>query len=208
MLRNRVFHDSPSHTNDLVNAVAVARLAIKELPLTTRIAHALPGNFELACKAHPQTGTGDAPAPFLSDGLATGLVERSTRRIRTVLSPTLGAKFAKVILDPWIYSEEEATAEFRPPVVTLRSTTSRLDGEVDHQPYRDPIVLLVDPSLVPLFCEGMGLCGTWVQQLCEKESERCWYVECLMAVFPSFYTEGERRVDVAEDECEDDEEMD
>ena len=52
MLRNDVFYDSPSHTDNLIRTISVAELAIKELPLTAQIGQALPGKFDLACREH------------------------------------------------------------------------------------------------------------------------------------------------------------
>ncbi|KAG2049478.1 hypothetical protein BDR06DRAFT_961439 [Suillus hirtellus] len=50
MQRNRVFAGFETHTENLNRAVVVAELAIKELPLTARVARVLPGMFDAACK--------------------------------------------------------------------------------------------------------------------------------------------------------------
>jgi hypothetical protein len=50
MQRNQVFAGFETHTDNLNRAVALAELAIKELPLTARVARILPGMFDAACK--------------------------------------------------------------------------------------------------------------------------------------------------------------
>ncbi|KAG1799335.1 uncharacterized protein HD556DRAFT_1347141 [Suillus plorans] len=50
MQRNRVFAGFETHTENLNHAVVVAELAIRELPLTARVARVLPGMFDAACK--------------------------------------------------------------------------------------------------------------------------------------------------------------
>ncbi|OJA19159.1 hypothetical protein AZE42_05387 [Rhizopogon vesiculosus] len=50
MLRNGVFAGFEAHMNNLNRAVVVAELAIKELPLTAKVARILPSNFDIACK--------------------------------------------------------------------------------------------------------------------------------------------------------------
>lgn len=50
MLRNGVFAGSRVHTENLNRALLVAELAIKELPLTAKVARILPSSFDIACK--------------------------------------------------------------------------------------------------------------------------------------------------------------
>ncbi|KAG1722280.1 hypothetical protein EDD22DRAFT_935698, partial [Suillus occidentalis] len=50
MQRNGVFAGFETYTENLNRAVAVAELAIRELPLTARVARVLPGMFDIACK--------------------------------------------------------------------------------------------------------------------------------------------------------------
>ncbi|KAG1808296.1 hypothetical protein EV424DRAFT_1474053 [Suillus variegatus] len=50
MQRNRVFAGFETHTENLNRAVVVAELAIRELPLTAKVARVLPGMFDAACK--------------------------------------------------------------------------------------------------------------------------------------------------------------
>jgi len=303
MLRNDVFYDSPSHTDNLIRAISVAELAIKELPLTAQIGQALPGKFDLACREHwgrrgnrsvhisavdpvvdwarnedssgapdvdagvpPTSATSDdtegnfqtwsswtdVSVPSLCDILgqtqftheyAPWIVEHSTRRIHSVIPPmhqdqhdvaelgsegvgALERRFARVILHPWVLSENEATEEFQAPVVVpVPCTCGPSDRDLnlpapastqehahthghgqgkEHDPYRDAVTLLVEPSHVPLLSVGMGLSGTWVGLGCASlavrdEGERgtitdggdYWYIEDLMSVFPSFYAESE-----------------
>lgn len=50
MRRNEVFAGFETHADNLNRAVVVAELAIKELPLTAKVARVLPGTFDAACK--------------------------------------------------------------------------------------------------------------------------------------------------------------
>ncbi|KAG1731195.1 uncharacterized protein EDB91DRAFT_1154923 [Suillus paluster] len=50
MQRNGVFAGFEAYTDNLNRAVVVAELAIKELPLTAKVARVLPGTFDAACK--------------------------------------------------------------------------------------------------------------------------------------------------------------
>ncbi|KAG1860755.1 hypothetical protein F4604DRAFT_2034969 [Suillus subluteus] len=57
---NRVLAGFEIHTENLNHAVAVAELAIRELPLTARVARVLPGMFNAACKDAGDTKEGSA----------------------------------------------------------------------------------------------------------------------------------------------------
>ena len=272
MLRSSLFHDSPSHTDDLIRAIAIAETAVKELPLTAQIGRVLPGKFDLACREHwgksipldevfsgaadvhpdvsltPSTSESafqtwaswtDVSVPSLCDILgpttfpteyAPCIAEHSTRRIRAVIpllhqehehgvaelgpegvEAVLEKRFARVILDPWIHGEDEATEEIQAPVVMpLPSTRALVPG---HDPYRDAVALLVEPSHALFLTVGMGLCGTWVglgrteEQAQEPDRRDYWYIEDLMTVLPSFYVEsdgvlGTRVVEDAEDDVD------
>jgi len=48
MQRNQVFAGFETHTDNVNRAVALAELAIRELPLTARVARILPGMFDAA----------------------------------------------------------------------------------------------------------------------------------------------------------------
>ncbi|KAL4065065.1 hypothetical protein V8B97DRAFT_1945072 [Scleroderma yunnanense] len=270
MLRNDLFYDSPSRTDNLIRAIGVAELAIKELPLTAQIGQTLPGPFDLACIEYwgrksdrnvhisavdPVEGEDeacdapedlergvlsvDAPAftsddtsawtdvsvPSLRDLLGPGpakflfptqyapcIVEHSTRRIRTVIPPdhqyndarrlelmesesveaVLEGRFARVVLDPWLRAEVEATEEFQAPVVSVPCSSGPETVSLAHEAYQDAVTVLVEPSHVPLLSVGMGLYGTWIGL--GRVSERggagrayYWYIEELVSVFPSFY---------------------
>ena len=151
--------------------------------------------------------------------MTTGIVEFSTRRVRDVIAAgvntgnngkasaveeVLGERFFRVVMSPWVRSASEETADFPRPVIVPGSRGAVVaqemqDGEVDESawnPYCDDATILVNEEVAGQIVVGMGLCGTWVQMVAEggdkKHGRACyWYVESLVASFPSYYTEGE-----------------
>ncbi|KAH7911021.1 hypothetical protein BJ138DRAFT_37240 [Hygrophoropsis aurantiaca] len=85
--------------------------------------------------------------------------------------------------------------------------------------YTHDVTLLVDPVLVEYLSPGMGLCGTWVQIArmygqgqCDKDEGQgasealehgYWYMEALISIYPSFYTEGKKIGEEDDQEGED-----
>jgi hypothetical protein len=140
--------------------------------------------------------------------MTTGIVEYSTRQIRDVIAPAgtgevsvveeaLEERFFRVVMSPWVRSVSEETADFPRPVIVTESREAVVP-EVDvgeeeaWNPYRDDVTILVDAEVAGQLVVGMGLCGTWVQMVPEQGGKRhpraCyWYIENLVASFPSYY---------------------
>lgn len=126
----------------------------------------------------------------------------------SLVEEVLEERFFRVVVSPWVGSTSEETADISGPVIVPGSsgtvvaemTPDGVDvGEVDVEedpwnPYRDDVTILVDGEVAGQLVAGMGLCGVWVQMVPERGSKRhpreCyWYVEALVASFPSYYTE-------------------
>ncbi|KAG2126825.1 hypothetical protein DEU56DRAFT_821869 [Suillus clintonianus] len=92
-----------------------------------------------------------------------------------------------------------------------------------YNPCRDDLTILIEPTSVDCFHVGLGLCGTWVQMArCEdvessvtatdqdtphvsKHPRDCfWYLEDVVSIFPSFYTESEVEIDLGQTSDNDD----
>ncbi|KIK93572.1 hypothetical protein PAXRUDRAFT_33996 [Paxillus rubicundulus Ve08.2h10] len=151
---------------------------------------------------------------------STGIVEFSTRRIRTITPPEVNAtssvveqelerRFTRVVMCPWIHSESEETLDFQKPVIALGSNgavvaeftpdgTEVIEDDDPYDPYNDDVTVLIDQTTTEKLSIGMGLCGTWVQmrpdgKLKKRPRECYWYMEDLVATFPSFHTESDVR---------------
>ncbi|EIW85795.1 hypothetical protein CONPUDRAFT_162884 [Coniophora puteana RWD-64-598 SS2] len=117
----------------------------------------------------------------------TGVVERSTRRVRAIVMPYtqvlpatsvfapkgIFAGLARVYFGPWWFSREDAEnearegAEIRAPEVLSRGRI-RAEEEGDQQgydEYRDDVMLLMQPEAAETLGLGMGLQGVWVQAI-------------------------------------------
>lgn len=120
----------------------------------------------------------------------TGIVERSTRRIKEVLLPSAGRKckqasepsaeaveedlnthFARVTLEPWPLEHLGVQSQIDPPEI-LSSSHGKVDlgataspSFEGHAPLRDTITVLLDPAAAPMLenAIGMGLGATWTQ---------------------------------------------
>lgn len=140
--------------------------------------------------------------------MTTGIVEFSTRRIRDVIAPGVNAghsqkvsaveevlkdTFFKVVMSPWVRSAFEETADFPRPVVVHGSRGGADEDRDAWNPYRDDVTILASEGVAGQLMIGMGVSGTWVQMVADKRHGRgCyWYIESLVASFPSYYTEGE-----------------
>ena len=148
--------------------------------------------------------------------MMTEVVEHSTRRIRDVIAPgknrdrtgkvsvveeALEERFYRAVLSPWVQNVAEETTDFpRPDILS----GPRADEEVPWNPYCDDVTVLVDEEVAGQLVAGMGLCGTWVQMVPEGGARGCyWYIESLVASFPSYYTEGAMVGEVLGEEDED-----
>jgi hypothetical protein len=138
----------------------------------------------------------------------TGLVEKSVRRIKHLIPPlalqdgsgarpdpqlVLESTLAKVVLEPWRGWQPDGPR-------ILGSSQGSLAAAQD-QLHTD-ITALVQPSVLEVLSEGMGLGGTWVQLLprngqgavggevsTPEASQRAtyWYIEQLPIILPSYY---------------------
>lgn len=162
------------------------------------------------------TGIVESSTRRIRDVIAPGVHPDETetgRRVRTVsvVEEALEERLFRVVMSPRVGNLSEATVVFPRPVIMQGSRGAVVaevrpegadvceegDGEEDAwNPYRDDVVVLVDEEVAKQLVLGMVLCGTWVQMVPEQEGERhpggCyWYIESLVASFPSYYVEGE-----------------
>ncbi|KAJ7470900.1 hypothetical protein FB451DRAFT_1399643 [Mycena latifolia] len=120
---------------------------------------------------------------------APGVVEYSTRRIKSLLPPTpipahsaqlpgawapsaealerdLEARMCRVVMTPWTDWDADPAVS-RPRIVPTSSGAVVVPGEPStaegHNMLTDEITVLVDPTAVDTLCVGMGIGGTWVQ---------------------------------------------
>jgi len=137
----------------------------------------------------------------------------------------LGCRFARLVLAPWERLDRrtyEAGSDVLPPTVL---STSRGEVEMEeesgsesgesavvilvkaHRPWKDEIVVLVDPKLTDILIAGMGIGAIWVEIVRDKEAEggsaapkkkgksrkkevpKYWYMEQVVHQLPSFYVD-------------------
>jgi hypothetical protein len=184
----------------------------------------------------------------------SGIAERSLRKITSVLKPGEGSggtkwrgveedlvkRLARVVLKPWLdWSGDGITPEFKTPTLVGGDTLTSLDstkakeggenGKSTHDPLKDEITILVEPSVTNSLNVGMGMAGTWVQMVplrsddnlgggrgrgrvrggsrgrgggatAGRKEQRFWYVEELSLAIPSFWTMGEEVEGIEVDE--------
>ena len=180
-----------------------------------------------------------------------GIAERSLRKVTSVLKPGEGRsgggggggkwrgveeelvkRFARVVLEPWLdWGGEGIAPEFKTPTLVGGGTLSSLDStkakegdeneKSTHDPLKDDITILVEPSVANSLSVGMGMAGTWVQMIplksdyfgddsgskgrggeakAGRKEQRFWYVEELSLAIPSFWTVGEEVEEIEADE--------
>lgn len=162
----------------------------------------------------------------------TGIVESSMRRISSILpslpqpTPTssighgapnveavecdLVERFARVVLVPWIGSENDDLGYVPQPRILTTSQGTDIGSKQGassrgpHDCFTDSITLLVQPGVLPNFKVGMGIGGIWVQLVrqnlvncdsaeweVEADKQRLdttyWYMDQLTMTIPSFY---------------------
>ncbi|KAG8217151.1 hypothetical protein J3R82DRAFT_5210 [Butyriboletus roseoflavus] len=143
-------------------------------------------------------------------------------RTASIVEAALEEKFYRVVMRPRVGSVSEETVAFPRPVIMpgsrgavvaeVRPEGVNVDedgdgGEEAWNPYRDDVVILVDGEVAGHLVNGMVLYGTWVQMVPERGGKRhaggCyWYIESLVASFPSYYIEGEMIWEVLGEEDE------
>jgi hypothetical protein len=132
----------------------------------------------------------------------------------------LACRFARLILAPWERLDKrtyEAGTDVLPPSIlsTSRGPVVLEEGEGEggddkpvlgaHRPWKDEVVVLVDPTVTEVMLVGMGIGAIWVEIVRDKEAEessagaskkgkgkkkevpKYWYMEQLVHQLPSFY---------------------
>ncbi|KAJ3499243.1 hypothetical protein NMY22_g19529 [Coprinellus aureogranulatus] len=126
----------------------------------------------------------------------------------------LGDALPQVIMVPWLHWDGGEFPGYREPMIlqdTQRTQTSSISAapELRHNPYDDPITVLVEPSVFEQLIPGMGLAGTWVEiirqqsqsegsqsmlgppskkrKVVREGSTNMWYLEEVGGVFPSYW---------------------
>ena len=180
----------------------------------------------------------------------SGIAERSLRKVTSVLKPGEGGgkwrgveeelvkRLARVVLEPWLdWGGENVAPGFMTPSLvggdmssSLNSTKAKEGGEngkPTHDPLKDDITILVEPSVTNSLNVGMGMAGTWVQMVplksdnfgggrgrgrgdngssrgggarAGRKEQKFWYVEEIFLAIPSFWTVGEEVEEIEADE--------
>ncbi|KAG2099807.1 hypothetical protein BD769DRAFT_216888 [Suillus cothurnatus] len=122
-----------------------------------------------------------------------------------------------------IVTSSSRGAVIKDPFADIIEVSGAYSPSDAYNPCRDDLTILVNPESVDCFRAGLGLCGTWVQMArCEdvessigpidqgtprvsKHPRDCfWYLEDVVSIFPSFYTESEVEIDLGQTTDNDD----
>jgi hypothetical protein len=157
MLRNGVFAGSEARIDNLNRALAVAEVAIKEFPLTAKVARILPSGFDLACKEC--WGSKGNLSMYISGTVtstssAVSTFEEALKADHVEVVPSdivLDSLMAKEVLDD-TFGVEDAVNVAPPPVddpwaaaiTTGHTTTSWADIKVDS------LLTFLGPTRLPL----------------------------------------------------------
>ena len=151
----------------------------------------------------------------------TGIFEASMRRIVDLVPPLsitegerptsdspahsvedeLDRRFGKIVLGPWIgwdcgkemiLDKPAILSRSRGPVKTEDGGDQGTEGA--HDPYKDNITVLVEPTILKTMIIGVGISGNWAQIVRADEEGNpisggrdMWYMEQVTQVIPSFY---------------------
>lgn len=150
--------------------------------------------------------------------------ELGSRFARVVLEPWVRTPTDELldIMRPVITSSSRGAVIKDPFADTIDVSDAHSPSDA-YNPCRDDLTILIDPASVDCFHVGLGLCGTWVQiARCEdvessitpidqgtphasKHPRDCfWYLEDVVSIFPSFYTESEVEIDLGQTTDNDD----
>lgn len=150
--------------------------------------------------------------------------ELGSRFTRVVLEPWVRTQTDELvdIMRPVITSSSRGAVIKDPFADTIDVSDAHSPSDA-YNPCRDDLTILIDPASVDCFHVGLGLCGTWVQiARCEdvensittidqgiphvsKHPRDCfWYLEDVVSIFPSFYTESEVEIDLGQTTDNDD----
>jgi len=113
----------------------------------------------------------------------------------------LDRRFGKIVLGPWIRWDCGKEANHDKPTILPRSRgavkteTGNDQGEKSaHDPYKDNIIVLVEPAALETMIVGVGVSANWVQITRADENgnpvgggRNMWYMEQVTQVIPSFY---------------------
>jgi len=110
-------------------------------------------------------------------------------------------RFGKLVLGPWIGWDCGKETNLDKPTILSRSRAPiKAEGEGSqavegaHDPYKDNITVLIEPSSLETMIIGVGVAGTWVQ-ITRADADGnpvgggrdMWYMESVTQVIPSFY---------------------
>lgn len=150
--------------------------------------------------------------------------ELGSRFARIVLEPWVRTPTDELldIVRPIITSSSRG-AVIKDPFADIIDVSETRSPSDPYNPCHDNLTILIDPTSVDCFHVGLGLCGTWVQiARCEdvessvtpvdqstphvgKHPRDCfWYLEDVVSIFPSFYTESEVEIDLGQTTDNDD----
>jgi hypothetical protein len=110
-------------------------------------------------------------------------------------------RFGKLVLGPWIgwncgkemvLDKPTILPRSRRPVKTEGEGGQAVEGV--HDPYKDNIIVLVEPTSLKTMIVGIGVAGNWVQ-ITRADADGnpvgggrdMWYMESVTRVIPSFY---------------------
>ena len=151
----------------------------------------------------------------------TGIFEVSMRKIVDLIPPSSNARtegstsdspagvveeelyerFAKIVLGPWIGWDCGKETFLDKPTISPRSRGPfKTEGEGDqgvegaHDPYKNNITVLIEPSALGTMIIGVGVAANWVQITRADDDGNpvgggrdVWYMESVTQVIPSFY---------------------
>lgn len=150
--------------------------------------------------------------------------ELGSRFARVVLEPWIRTSTDELldIARPIITSSSRGAVIKDPLADSIDVSKSHPPSDA-YNPYRDDLTILIDSASADCFHVGLGLCGTWVQMArcgdvegpitpidqgtphVSKHPRDCfWYLEDVVSIFPSFYTESEVEIDLGQTTDNDD----
>lgn len=166
---------------------------------------------------HPAPDRSKLPKKKSRDGVQFEQVEEEMQ-----------GRMAKMVLAPWTSWDSRTYSEIVKPQILRASRGPTITEEQDamdtdgpeanttkrHNPFKDELTVLIDPSIAEKLLIGMGLIATWVQIVRQDLSVRdwasaeaaeaktgkedtgeigeptqFWYMEQLIAILPSYYIE-------------------
>ena len=167
-------------------------------PLTTLTTLLGPTNLPLTHTTGIFEGSMRKLVDLIPPSRAEGLtVDSSAKGVEEELDRRLG----KIVLSPWIGWDCGKETNLGKPTILQRSRgIVKAGGDNDqwvenaHDPYKDNITVLVEPTILETMIVGVGIAGNWVQITRADEDGNpvgggrdMWYLEQVIRVVPSFY---------------------